>query len=407
MPKLLQIDSCLGILSTGRITESIAALATVKGWDCYIAHGARCIGETRQTHYQITKKFDEYVHYAQSLLFDSHGLHSTAATRRLVKWIDSIKPDVINLHCIHGYHLNYKVLFEYLNAHDIPVVWTFHDCWAFTGHCAYFTSIQCNKWKEGGCYNCPLKRDYPMSIVDRSARNYSIKKELFKRNKQLHIVTVSKWLEQVTRESFFSNADIRTIYNGVDTDIFKPKANIKHVLRKYALDDVQYVVGVATAWSERKGLSDYWRLSSLMSQEVKIVLVGLDDKLCKEAANYGIVGIPRTDNVDELVALYNGASIVMNLSYEETFGLTTIEGFACGTPSIVYNATASPELVTPETGVVCAPGDIDGVARAIEVILLKGKGYYFKACRERALEKYNKDDRFQEYINLYENLIKK
>ena len=166
-----------------------------------------------------------------------------------------------------------------------------------------------------------------------------------------------------------------------------------------------YVVGVVTAWSERKGFKDYCQLASLMPKSVKIVLVGLNEKQQQEAYQYGIIGIPRTENVGELVALYNGASIVMNLSYEETFGLTTVEGFACGTPSIVYNATASPELMTQETGVVCEPGDIEGVAGAVKVLLSKERPV--EACRERAVKFFNKDDRFREYVELYEELIKR
>lgn len=404
MPKLLQIDSCLGILSTGRITESIAALATVKGWDCYIAHGARCIGETRQTHYQITKKFDEYVHYAQSLLFDSHGLHSTAATRRLVKWIDSIKPDVINLHCIHGYHLNYKVLFEYLNAHDIPVVWTFHDCWAFTGHCGHFVSAECNKWKKE-CHDCALKGEYPKSIgFDRSRENFRLKKELFLSVPNMTIVPVSYWLNDVVKQSFFKNVPSRVIYNGVDTEVFQNrKSNLRHEL---GLEGKVVLLGVASAWSETKGLSDYIMLSKTLSERYKIVLIGVSDKLSKQLPS-NIVCIGRTSNSIQLAEYYSMADIVMNLSYAETFGLTTAEGMACGTPGIVYNRTASPELVTPETGFIVEAGDFNALENAIYQIGEKGKEHYSSACRERAMEYFEKNKRFSEYVDLYEKLLNK
>lgn len=403
MPKLLQIDSCLGILSTGRITESIAALATVKGWDCYIAHGARCIGETRQTHYQITKKFDEYVHYAQSLLFDSHGLHSTAATRRLVKWIDSIKPDVINLHCIHGYHLNYKVLFEYLNAHDIPVVWTFHDCWAFTGHCGHFVSAECNKWMTE-CHDCVLKGDYPKAIgFDRSRRNFRLKKDLFLSVRNMTIVPVSYWLNEMVKQSYFKNVPSRVIYNGVDTDVFQNrKSNLRHEM---GLEGKVVLLGVASAWSDSKGLSDYICLSKTLPEHYKIVLIGVSDNLSKSLPS-DILCIGRTSNSIQLAEYYSMADIVMNLSYAETFGLTTAEGMSCGTPGIVYNRTASPELITPETGMVVEAGDISAIVNAIKEISSRGKDFYSKACRERALTYFDKTKRFAEYVDLYEELIK-
>lgn len=401
--KLLQIDSCLGVLSTGRITESIAALASEQGWDCYIAHGARCVGETKQHHYQITTKADEYIHYAQSLLFDSHGLHSTSATKRLVRWIDEIKPDVINLHCIHGYHLNYKVLFEYLNKHEIPVVWTFHDCWSFTGHCGHFVSVDCNKWKTE-CHNCALKGDYPKAIgFDRSRKNFRLKKDLFLSVRNMTIVPVSYWLNDMVKQSYFKNVPSRVIYNGVDTDVFQNrKSNLRHEM---GLEGKVVLLGVASAWSDSKGLSDYISLSKTLPEHYKIVLIGVSDNLSKSLP-LNIVCIGRTSNSIQLAEYYSMADIVMNLSYAETFGLTTAEGMACGTPGIVYNRTASPELITPETGIVVEAGDINAVVNAVNEIRMKGKSFYSKACRERALTYFDKNKRFAEYVDLYEELIK-
>lgn len=220
---LLQIDSCRGILSTGRITESIATLAISRGWECYIAHGARYVGDSIQHSYQITTKKEEYLHYIESLLLDNHGLNSTLATKAFIRYIKKIKPDVIHLHCIHGYYLNYKLLFKFLNSSNIPVVWTQHDCWGFTGHCSHFVSIGCDKWKNGGCRECKLKNRYPKALIDRSSRNYRIKKEFFTRNKQLIIVSVSQWLNGLVSQSFLSKYPHAVIYNGIDTKIFQPR----------------------------------------------------------------------------------------------------------------------------------------------------------------------------------------
>jgi putative colanic acid biosynthesis glycosyltransferase len=96
----------------------------------------------------------------------------------------------------------------------------------------------------------------------------------------------------------------------------------------------------------------------------------------------------------------------LNLSYEETFGMTTVEGLACGTPGIVYNATASPELIDNSTGLIVEPGDINELIEAIKVIEQNGKQYYTEACVKRAQRLYKKEDRFKEYIELYEELIK-
>lgn len=406
MKKLLQIDACLNSGSTGRITEDIAKLAMNNGWDCYIIHGARYVNHPSVMHsIQPGSVRDEYLHYAEYFFFDNDGLASRNATRRLINIIEKIGPNIIQLHDIHDHWLNYKLLFEYINTLDIPIVWTQHDCWSFTGDCGHFSTLGCNEWQNVCTRDCPMRKMIlPRKLINHTTAHFNIKKKWFSESGNLTLVTVSKWLEGVLKESFLKNKRICTIYNGIDTSVFRPNEDTNSTLRKYGLDKAKYVVGVATAWTENKGIADYCKLSIMIPKEVKIVLVGLDKRNRKKLSQYGIIGISRTENVDELVALYNGASIVMNLSYEETFGLTTVEGLACGTPSIVYNATASPELVTPETGIIVEPGDIDGVAKAIRQLLSKEKPV--KECRERAMKYYNKEDRYQEYINLYEKLIK-
>lgn len=404
--KLLQIDACLNSGSTGRITEDLSKLAIKQGWECNIIHGSRYVNHPSVMHsYSPGSVADEYLHYAEHILFDNDGLASRRATQRLVRIIKDINPDIIQIHDIHDHWLNYRILFYYLNTLDIPIVWTQHDCWSFTGDCGHFSQLACKQWITGCSKRCPYREGQIMrKIINRADKHYGLKKELFTATKNLTLVSVSHWMEGVLRQSFLKDKHIKTILNGVDVNLFKPIVDAKGTLTKYALEDVCYVVGVATAWSEKKGFKDYCRLALLMPAGVKIVLVGLNERLLQEAAQYGIIGIPRTDNVGELVALYNSASIVMNLSFEETFGLTTVEGFACGTPSIVYNATASPELVTPETGRIVAPGDIEGVAEAVKELLSKEKP--IEACRKRAVDCYDKNDRYREYLELYEELLK-
>lgn len=401
--KLLQIDTCLNTGSTGRITESIAQLAKGQGWDSYIVHGARYAkpGSCMQS-FQTVSKWGEYTHYFEGLCLDNHGLASTQATKNAIEWIKKVNPDLIQLHCIHGYYLNYKVLFDYLNSTDIPVVWTFHDCWSFTGHCAHFVSIDCKKWKEEGCHDCPRKGKYPKSYVDRSTRNFNLKKQLFTANKNLHVVTVSKWLQGLAERSFFKGKDIRTIYNGVDTSVFKPMETTELAKdERYAGKHV--LVAAATAWSTNKGLEDYKRLSGMLPDDVRIVLIGLTDEQIADLPER-IVGLKRTESATELAQFYSLADVVMNLSYQETFGLTTAEGLACGTPGIVYNATASPELISPETGLIVESGDVQGAANAVSTILKNGKSHYTKACRERAMNLFDKDKQFEEYVSLYNQL---
>lgn len=404
---LLQIDSCLGVGSTGHITESIGNLAVSEGWNCFIAHGARYVGKSNMCSMQVVTKLGEYLHYVKGLLFDNHGLNSTKETKKIIAKIDAIKPDIIHLHCIHGYYLNYKILFEYLNSLQIPIVWTFHDCWAFTGHCGYFLSSNCYRWKVK-CYNCPLKKEYPKALLfDRSTKNQELKKELFLKNKNMVIVPVSYWLESIVKKSFFfnqPNIKIKTIYNGVDLDVFQPSKNTQKIRDKYSLGDTFVLLACATVWDKRKGINDYIKISSLLPPQMKIVLVGVSAKV-KATLPPSIIALPRTESLNELRDWYSTADVVLNLSYQETFGLTTVEGFACGTPSIVYNVTASPELLTQETGYICPLGDVDSVLSAINLIKSKGKKFYSKKCRERAELYFDSKKQFLNYISLYKQLL--
>lgn len=404
--KLFQINVTANWGSTGKIADQINALAYNKGWNTYIAYG-RFSNNSASQLFKIGSDLSVYEHYAEHIIFDNDGLASRKATHKLVQIIEDIKPDIIHLHNIHDHWLNYKILFEYLNTLDTPIVWTQHDCWSFTGGCGYFSILGCEQWKTICTDRCPLRmRPFTRHIINRAKKHYELKKELFCATKNLTLVSVSQWLEGMLKESFLKDKQIDTIHNGVDISVFKPLDSVGDILNKYGLEGSMYVVAAATAWSDRKGFNDYCRLSEKIPSGVKMVLVGLTENQCQEAAKYGIIGILRTENLRELVALYNGASIVMNLSYEETFGLTTVEGFACGTPSIVYNATASPELVTSDTGIIVEVGDIEGVARAVVEILEKGKATYSSVCRKRAEVNYDKDKKFQEYLDLYEEILK-
>lgn len=403
MPILLQISIEVNSGSVGRIAEQIGQVAISNGWESYITYARNHQLSLSHT-IKIGSIGDVYWHGLMTRIFDNHALCSKRATRKLIEKIKIIKPDIIQLHHIHGYFINMKMLFEYLSSVEIPIVWVFHDCWSFTGHCAYFDSVNCDKWKNQ-CYSCPQKRNYPASVfLDHSKRNYLQKKKLFTSVNNMTIVSVSNWLANLVEESFLKRYSICVIPNAVDINIFTPRTNILDTRLKYGIGSKNILLGVASCWDERKRLEDYVKLADVLPENTLIVLVGLNKKQIKSLP-LGIIGIERTENVYELSLLYSMADIVLNLSVEETFGLTTVEGMACGTPGIVYNCTASPELITDETGIIVKKDDIKGVLVAVETILSKGKSYYTIACRKRAVKFYNKDNRFQDYIKLYEKLL--
>jgi putative colanic acid biosynthesis glycosyltransferase len=404
MPKLLQICVEGNTGSTGTIAESIGGLVMKRGWESYIAHG-RFPRPSKSNIIHIGSYFDVLLHGIETRIFDRHCLGSRRATKKLISQIQSLKPNIIHIHHLHGYYINIEILFEYLSTANIPISWTFHDCWSITGHCCHFDYVGCEKWKTE-CYNCPQKKEYPASyFIDRSKKNYILKKELFTSVPNMTVISVSKWLNSIVGKSFMAGIPRQVIYNGIDIDIFKPIMGHNNVKNKFSILDGFMILGVAGVWSEQKGLSDFIKLSKNIAKKDFIVLVGLNKSQIKRLP-LNIIGITHTENQQELKKLYDAADMYMNLSVEETFGLTTAEALACGTPAVVYNATACPEVIDSDTGFVVEKNDIKGLLNTIEIIKKNGKQYYSSACRSRAVNCFSKNDRFAEYVDLFESILK-
>ena len=404
MPKLLQISIEVNSGSVGRIAEQIGETAMANGWQSYITYARNHLPSKSNT-IRIGSKFDVYWHGVMTRLFDTHCLHSTLATKRLVKQIKDIAPDVILLHHIHGYFLNMKVLFEYLASIETSVVWVFHDCWSMTGHCAHFEWAQCDRWKSG-CYDCPQKGEYPASVLfDRSRKNYIEKRELFTSVKNMTIVPVSHWLGNIVKESFLSKYDVQVIHNGIEISKFQPlQSNIKE---QYGISDKNVVLGVASPWGRRKGLEDFTKLYSYLSNDkYQIVLIGLSEDQIKQLPN-GIIGLTRTESVEELAKWYSAADVFVNPTYEDTYPTTNLESISCGTPVVTYKTGGSPESLTSTTGRVVAKGDVEAIAKAIMDLCAEDRDAMRERCRDYAEAHFDKRDCFRKYIELYEKLIKK
>lgn len=392
--KVFQVNSVCGTGSTGRIVCDIKQMLKNSGNDCRIAYGRGFFDDPDCVKIENDLVFKAHVFFSR--ITDRQGFYSTAATRRLVRDIEQFNPDIIHLHNIHGYYLDIRVLFEFLKQYNKPVVWTLHDCWAFTGHCAYFSFAGCEKWKTE-CGQCPQKSAYPASVlIDNSKKSFNLKKDLFTDIENLQIVTPSNWLNGVVKESFLKKFPVTTIYNGIDLNVFKPlKSDFKS---KNGLSGKKVVLGVANVWEKRKGLDDFIKLSKVLPNDYKIVLVGLSEKQIA-ALPQNILGISRTENINQLVEIYSAADVYVNTSVEETMGLTTVEALACGTPAVVYNATAVPEMVNEKCGKVVNAGDIDGLIKAITTVDVRAED-----CLLRAAE-FEKDKQYNIYLNLYKNTL--
>lgn len=304
------------------------------------------------------------------------------------------------------YFLNYQILFDYLSRAGKPVIWTIHDCWLYTGHCYYYTSAGCDRWKTG-CGHCPQKRQFPASLVfDRSAQNFKDKAKAFCSMPKdlMTIVPVSEWMRDEMSESFLKDYRFRVIHNGIDTSIFIPQKSDMTIREKYGAGSRKIILGLASIWCREKGWDDFIALSKALRDDEVIVMVGVKpDKAKSLPAN--IIPIARTENVRELAELYSAAEVFVNPTWQDNYPTVNLEAIACGTPVITYNTGGSIESVTPATGIVIPQGDISALRQAISLIEADGKSRYTTPCREYALAHFRKEDRYADYIRLYDELV--
>ena len=338
--------------STGRIAAEQCRELMAQGHTCYLAYGREC-GCTDIPTVRIGSGLAAKGHALRARVLDDSGFGSRTATARFLHWVRQYDPDVIWLHNVHGYYIHIGLLFRYLKSCGKELHWTLHDCWAFTGHCAYFENAGCDRWKTG-CHDCPQKGGYPKSILlDNSRGNYRRKKELFTGIPRLQLRVPSRWLERRVKESFLAQYPVEVVYNTVDRDVFKPTPGAFR--QRYGLENKKIVLGVASVWESRKGLKDFLALSELLDERYKIVLIGLSPKQI-DALPESILGLPRTNSVRELAESYTAADVFVSPSTEETFGMTVLEARCCGTQAVVYQGTACQEIVEQFGGVAVPRG---------------------------------------------------
>jgi len=402
--RILQVDVACNILSTGKIAEGIGRQILRAGGQSYIGYGRHSL-PSQSLSIRIGSDLSVICHVLLTRIFDKHGLGSRHATKQFIRLVLKIKPDIIHLHEIHGYYLNYELLFRFLKQYNFPIVWTQHCCWAFTGHCANFDYIGCTKWKTL-CHNCELTREYPASyFIDNSRQNYLKKKALFTSVENMQIVAVSRWMESLIGESFLNKFPVRTIYNGVDTESFKPTTN--DIREKYQINDKFLILGVAANWSERKGLYDFIRLNRYIDKkDTAIMLVGLT-KTQIRALPEGIIGVGSVLDQNVLSKYFSAADVFFNPTHQEAFGLTNIEALSCGTPVVTYATGGSSETISDRTGIVSRKGDLNLAIQAIMKIKSLGKEYYSRACRDRAIKMFKEENTYTKYVDLYQEILMK
>lgn len=389
--KLLQLNVTANWGSTGKIAEGIGLSAIERGWESAIAYG-RYMNPSKSQLIKVGSQKDVYFHYAQNRLFDKEGLGSHRPTKRLIEWIKDYNPDIVHLHNIHDHWINYPILFEYLAKVDIPVVWTFHDCWAFTGGCTHFENSECYSWRDNKCMdNCP--QQHSKAVVQYTIR----RKCLGAVGDRLTVVCASKWLENYVRQSFLKDigANVTTIHNGIDMNsAFRISSKKKRL-----------ILGVSNVWTKYKGLCDFIELRRILPSDVEIQLVGLTQKQIESLPN-GISAIKRTDNIEQLASLYNNAAVFVNPTYNDTFPTVNLEALACGTPVVTYRTGGCPETINEKTGIVVEKGNKEALYESIMTVINNPEKFSSDDCRAYAEANFNRDIQFGKYIKLYNSLLK-
>lgn len=359
--KYLFINSVAGFGSTGRIVAELCRDLMAQGHECRIAYGREKANCDDIPTICIGSKLDYQYHGVMSRVLDNHGFGSKAATKAFLEAVKDYDPDVIWLHNIHGYYIHIGLLFDYLKTCGKQIRWTLHDCWSFTGHCAYFDYVGCEKWKTG-CHDCPQKKEYPASLFrDNSRQNWEKKRSLFTGIPNMTLIVPSFWLKDRVSQSFLGEYPVEVVYNEINKEIFKPSPS--DFRARHGLEGKKILLGVASVWERRKGLDDFVALNGLLSDDYRIVLVGLTPEQAEKMPP-NILCLPRTNSMQELAELYSAADLYLNPSVEETFGMTAMEALCCGTRAIVYQNTACEEIVNTFGG-RAVPRGAENLYRAV------------------------------------------
>ncbi len=409
--KIVLINTICGRGSIGRICADLYEELERGGDEPYMI-----AGRGKLPHYMkgmVTgNKVDFGFHVLKNFFQGKAGFGSAGPTKKLIAWLSETKPDLIHLHNIHGFYLQTELLFDYLKKSEIPVVWTLHDCWPMTGHCAYFDYIECEKWKAdgSGCHDCPVhKKVYPYAIFkDNTVWNYATKKRVYSGVKNLTIVTPCQWLKGVVEQSFLQEYPVEVIYNGINLDVFAPLGEKEQALRDQQMAGYRHrkVLGVANYWEPRKGLSYLERLADELPAHYQVEVVGLNrpqvTTLYKKHPGGRLLPMPRTANASELAALYRTADVYVNPTLEDNFPTTNLEALACGTPVVTFETGGSPEAVDEKTGIVVKKGDFEALKDAV-IHVCEDRPFSSEEIRERSMA-FGRELLAQKYVELYHKI---
>ena len=394
------INGVYGVSSTGRLCRDIAAAGRAAGIESRVYYSERSSDAPEAVRY--ISDTERNFHALASRVSGLQGYWSKAATKRLLAMMEDFDPDVVHLHVVHGNCLCLPLLFDWLHRRQPAVVITLHDCWWFTGRCAYPTPYGCDGYAARGCAHCPAQHDIcPSWFFDRAAAMLADKQRWLRGLANLQVVAVSDWVRAQAERSFLPPERLTRIYNWVDTETFRLRP--ADALRaRLGLRDEKVVLGVAATLVPNKGLDDLVALARQLPPGYRMILIGGLEKGTQLPPD--ITHVARTDDAAELATYYSLAQVFVNPSRFETFGLTTAEALACGTPAVVYDVTACPELIGPGTGAIVPLQE--GVPGLLRAVLAADKTPPARErCRQWAEAHFSVQQGAQAYAELYRRMM--
>ncbi len=391
--KILQINAVYGFGSTGIIVKDIETLLKNNGHQCYVAYQTAI--NPSENSYKIGNKLDWKLHAVYARLFGKQAYFSVNATKKLIQYIEKIKPDVVHLHNLHSNYINLNILCEYLTAKNIKTVYTLHDCWAFTGKCTHYVTVKCDRFMTT-CGSCPLNRAEQKSLFfDVTATVLQDKTEHLNKIKDLTLVTCSEWMKSQAEKSLLKPKKITTIYNGVDTEIFKPHTS--SFAERHGLQNAFVIMGMADKWCLEENREAVERILE-NNKRCKIVIVGCN-KAQKELfkAYKNVLTVGYIQDRKELSDVYAASDVFVNLTHADTLPTVNMESICCGTPVITYNCCGSPELVDENSGYVVDENDVTAIIEKIEEIEKKPPQINMAAVQQ----KFDKNTCYNKYLEAY------
>ncbi|HEY9301007.1 MAG TPA: glycosyltransferase family 4 protein [Phormidium sp.] len=335
-----------------------------------------------------------YVHIVSSFDVPKHPFYQEA--------------DILNFHNLHGNYFNYLAIPSL--TEQKPAVYTLHDMWSFTGHCAY--SYDCDRWKIG-CGKCPYPDTYPSVNMDNTNLEWKLKNWIYSKS-NLTIVTPSKWLTEQAKQSMLNRFEIHHIPYGIDTEAYQP---LDQELCRNALgiptNKKVLMFGSVSVKDPRKGgdliVQALQNLPASLKAETVLLTIGNDggggiaEEVGMESLHLGYVSSDRLKSI-----AYSAADLFILPTRADNLPLVLQESLACGTPIVSFKIGGVPDLVRPGiTGYLALTENVQDFCNGIKEIMEDKNlcGYMSQQCRAIALKEYSLELQSKRYIELYSKLL--